>query len=58
MATWSYTDGYITAHNDAQALLCVIPAAAIWAPLVDLFNANKQLSLLLLAGCGCINAEI
>ncbi len=48
MTTWSYTSGHIVARNEAGALLCAIPAAAIWAPLVDLLNANQQLSRLLL----------
>jgi hypothetical protein len=57
MITWSYTSGHIQAHSAAQALLCTIPATAMWAPLADILNANQQLSQLLLAGYGYCEAE-
>ena len=56
MTTWSYTGGHIEACNETGTLLCAIPAATMWAPLADLFNANQQLSRHLLAGFGHVEA--
>lgn len=52
MTNWTYASGQLEARNQAGALLLVIPAAPMWAPLADLFNANQSLSRLLLAGHG------
>ncbi len=52
MTNWIYTSGRLEARNQAGALLLVIPAAPMWAPLADLFSANQCLSRLLLAGLG------
>lgn len=50
MTNWTYASGRLEARNQAGALLLVIQAAPMWAPLADLFNANQRLSRLLLAG--------
>lgn len=52
MTNWNYASGQLEARNETGALLLVIPAESMWAPLADLFNANQHLSRLLLAGYG------
>lgn len=50
MTNWNYASGRLEARNDIGALLLVIPAELMWAPLADLLTANQSLSRLLLTG--------